>query len=827
MLRKIGAVIAVAAALELGMPVLGAGAVSAGTVTAGCSGATGDTAALVSAIDQADETTGLTTIELVAGCLYNVTGVNNDWYGPNGLPPIANGITIDGNGATISRSLSGPDFRLFFVGANPNDTSTKNYVSPGPGTLALNDVTLEGGLAQGGGSDLGGGGAGMGGAIFNQGTVVIDDSTLTDNVAQGGNAGDTSVGSGGGGIGTDASASGDGGGFGEGTFGGGSGGAGGPGGTGGGAGFVATENGGSGPGAGGGQPTGLGGDGAGGGGVFGGDGSGGGGNTAGNNGGSFGEGGLGGTATEGGGGGGVGGGGGQGDPNSFGEGGGGFGGGGGAGGTSTSTEAGGRGGFGGGGGAGGGGPGGFGGGNGTGGSEESGGGGAGMGGAIFNMQGDVTITNSTLTGNAAFAGTGTEQGNGSALGGAVFNLNGNFTATASTFAANTAFNDGTSIYNLVYDAVTARTAQTTLQDTIVGRGSGIVSISHDIVSVDLASEKPANVSDGGNNLGDADADVSHFDLVQTMAAREDGTITGSPITAGPMLGQLADNGGPTNTMAPAADSPVIDAGDSFGLVTDQRGDPRPVAFAGVPDAVGGDGADIGAVEVQQACDGQAAPSEACDTLTVTLAGSGAGTVNGTDIDCPSTCSATFAASTTEALSASPGAGSTFAGWSGACTGTAECNVPMSSDRAVTASFNKTRIATTTTTAKAIPPAHHPGEAPPSVSEFKQSASKWREQNAAPLPGKHAKQPPVGTTFSFDLNEAAKVTLVFTESASKHTTKAGSIGLSAHKDRDEVHFTGRLSAKEELKAGAYKVTITAVNAKRERSASRSLSFTIVK
>jgi hypothetical protein len=827
MLRKIGAVIAVAAALELGMPVLGAGAVSAGTVTAGCSGATGDTAALASAIDQADESTGLTTIELVAGCLYDVTGVNNDWYGPNGLPPIANGITIDGNGATISRSLSGPDLRLFFVGANPNDTSTKNYVSPGPGTLTLNDVTLEGGLAQGGGSDIGGGGAGMGGAIFNQGTVVINDSTLTDNIAQGGNAGDTSVGAGGGGIGTDASASGDGGGFGEGTFGGGSGGEGGPGGAGGGAGFVATENGASGPGAGGGQPTGLGGDGAGGGGVFGGDGSGGGGNTAGNNGGSFGEGGLGGTATEGGGGGGVGGGGGQGDPNSFGEGGGGgFGGGGGAGGTSTSTEAGGRGGFGGGGGAGGGGSGGFGGGNGTGGSEEAGGGGAGMGGAIFNMQGDVTITNSTLTGNAAFAGTGTVD-NGSAFGGAVFNLNGTFTVTASTLAANTAFNDGTSIYNLVYDAVTTRTAQTTLQNTIVGRGSGIVSISHGIVSVDLASDKPANVSDGGNTLGDADADVGHFDLVQTMAARDDGTITGSPLTADPMLGELADNGGLTGTMAPAAGSPVIDAGDSFGLATDQRGDPRPVEFAGIPDAVGGDGADIGAVEVQRACEGQAAPSEACNTLNVTLSGSGSGTVNGTDIECPGTCSATFGASTTEALTATPGAGSTFVGWSGACTGTAGCNVAMTSDQEVTASFKNAPVATTTTTAKTSPPVHHSGEAPPSVSAFKQSASRWREKNEPALPGKHAKQPPVGTTFSFDLNEAAKVTLAFTQSASKHTTTAGSIKLSAHKGRDELHFTGTLSSKEELKPGGYKVTITAVNAKRERSASRSLSFTIVK
>jgi hypothetical protein len=142
-----GAVITVAVALELGMPVLGAGAVSAGTVAAGCSGATGDTAALVSAIDTANEITGTTTIELVPGCLYNVTSVDNNWYGPNGLPPIANVITIDGNGATISRSLSAPAFRLFFVGADPTDANTKNYVSPGPGILTLNDVTLEGGLA--------------------------------------------------------------------------------------------------------------------------------------------------------------------------------------------------------------------------------------------------------------------------------------------------------------------------------------------------------------------------------------------------------------------------------------------------------------------------------------------------------------------------------------------------------------------------------------------------------------------------------------------------------------------------------------------------------
>jgi hypothetical protein len=81
-----------------------------------------------------------------------------------------------------------------------------------------------------------------------------------------------------------------------------------------------------------------------------------------------------------------------------------------------------------------------------------------------------------------------------------------------------------------------------------------------------------------------------------MAAREQGAITGSPLTASPLLGPLRDHGGPTATMAPASGSPAIDAGSSFGLTTDQRGAPRPSDFGSVGNA--GDGSDIGAYEAR-------------------------------------------------------------------------------------------------------------------------------------------------------------------------------------------------------------------------------------
>jgi hypothetical protein len=76
-------------------------------------------------------------------------------------------------------------------------------------------------------------------------------------------------------------------------------------------------------------------------------------------------------------------------------------------------------------------------------------------------------------------------------------------------------------------------------------------------------------------------------------------------------------------------------------------------------------------------------------LDVTRTGSGSGTVTSAPagINCAATCIASFNAATVVTLNATPESGSTFAGWSGACTGTAPCVVTMSVARSVTATFS--------------------------------------------------------------------------------------------------------------------------------------------
>ncbi len=77
-------------------------------------------------------------------------------------------------------------------------------------------------------------------------------------------------------------------------------------------------------------------------------------------------------------------------------------------------------------------------------------------------------------------------------------------------------------------------------------------------------------------------------------------------------------------------------------------------------------------------------------LTVTRTGTGSGTVTSSTggIDCGTTCAASLASGTTVTLTATAASGSTFAGWSGACTSTTgTCAVTMTAARAVTATFS--------------------------------------------------------------------------------------------------------------------------------------------
>jgi hypothetical protein len=511
----------------------------------------GDVAALIADINTANSNGDPNNIINLTKSTYDLTAVNNNWYGPNGLPAISSNLIINGNGAVIQRdpSAATPDFRLFYVSGGLSGLAA--------GGLTLNDLTLEGGVAKGGDGDTGGGGLGAGGALFNQGNVLLNGVTVSGNTAQGGAGIIRSADGGGGGMGQDAQPGGAGGGFGGSfpslTYGGKGGEGGGPGGGGGGGGGFSAD----------GQDGGLihGGDGGGqsglGGGSTGfdfdgkaGDGGGGGRRLIGGDGGGFG---FGGSNDYGGGG--VGGGGGYGGNGGFG-GGGGFDG---------------NGGFGGGGGYGA--FGGFGGGNGS--SSPSGarsGGGAGMGGGLFNMYGSLTLVNCTLTGNTAQGGFG--YGAGSGFGGAVFNLDGTLNLTFCTISGNTvaagqAFDsghagaaDGGAVYNLaygnVYNTGGAISANATITDSILANTSGGNDLVNNVVN--------------GDNTNTATVTLSGPNLVQTANGIFSGT---EPIMANPLLGPLQNNGGPTPTLALLTGSPAIAAGTPVaGVTTDQRGLPR-------------------------------------------------------------------------------------------------------------------------------------------------------------------------------------------------------------------------------------------------------------
>ncbi|TMM09688.1 MAG: hypothetical protein E6G00_09615, partial [Actinobacteria bacterium] len=75
---------------------------------------------------------------------------------------------------------------------------------------------------------------------------------------------------------------------------------------------------------------------------------------------------------------------------------------------------------------------------------------------------------------------------------------------------------------------------------------------------------------------------------------------GDHVNTNPQLRLLANNGGPTQTMAIPTSSPAFDKGSSFGLLSDQRGAKRPFNFPTILNAAapGADGSDIGAFEIQ-------------------------------------------------------------------------------------------------------------------------------------------------------------------------------------------------------------------------------------
>ena len=131
-------------------------------------------------------------------------------------------------------------------------------------------------------------------------------------------------------------------------------------------------------------------------------------------------------------------------------------------------------------------------------------------------------------------------------------------------------------------------AGTGLPKAATSKGTRGVKIANSIVS---GGSGPAGAANCGEKLESQGFNIE--------SANECGFgAGGDKVNTDPQLGPLQSNGGPAPTMAPAFTSPAVDQGTAAGLGSDERGVIRPIDFPTIPNSAGGDGSDIGAVELQ-------------------------------------------------------------------------------------------------------------------------------------------------------------------------------------------------------------------------------------
>lgn len=235
--------------------------------------------------------------------------------------------------------------------------------------------------------------------------------------------------------------------------------------------------------------------------------------------------------------------------------------------------------------------------------------------------GNIAFSGTTISGNSATDSS--SYGGGLLLGGGV---SGKFELADSTIAGNTAANGaGVSLGGAGYT--------TPLNQTYPGGPRGTVALDNSTIAGNTAAQHGGGIflsqyqtsssspeysgtpdlnstivagnkdSSGGNDLYRVPTSTSGgfngaFSLVQNPGNAPFVSQRSVILGKDPQLGALGNNGGATETMLPGPSSPVIDQGHSQPKLTaDQRGDARTVD-TWIPNAPGGDGTDIGAVELR-------------------------------------------------------------------------------------------------------------------------------------------------------------------------------------------------------------------------------------
>ncbi|HEY2766708.1 MAG TPA: choice-of-anchor Q domain-containing protein [Solirubrobacteraceae bacterium] len=409
-------------------------------------------------------------------------------------------------------------------------------------------------------------------------------------------------------------------------------------------------------------------------------------------------------------------------------------------------------------------------------------------GAGLDNQGETSATDVTITGNAS-----------SGEGGGVLNENaGSLALNATTIANDIVAEKAAGIDNL------GTASRVTVRNTIVADGCS-------------GTATPAVASQGHN-----------LDVGNTCGFTALGDLTNKD----PLLGPLANNGGPTElpTLALGAGSPAIDAGDNATCpTTDARGVPRPHGLV----------CDMGAFELS--------PPLVTTTAASGVTTSGASVGGNADPSGLDT-SARIEYGTTTAYGSSTAAQDVGSGTSAVTVAATLSGLAPNTTyhyRVLATNRDGMSVGADATFVTGAAP----GLAAPTITGATQSANVWRLGSALPrAAARHGHRPSVGTTFSYQLNEAATVQFAFTQTT--HGRKVGSkciaqtrankrkrgctrtrtvatLTVAGHTGTNTLRFQGRVSSSRKLGPGSYTVLITATNPAAQKSAPARLSFRLVK
>ncbi len=289
------------------------------------------------------------------------------------------------------------------------------------------------------------------------------------------------------------------------------------------------------------------------------------------------------------------------------------------------------------------------------------------GGAMYNDGDDSGESSPTLI-NVVFSGN--KAGND---GGAIYNDcerggDSSPTLTNVTFSGNSAGNKGGAILNSVGEGEPG-TCSPQVRNTILwnnkdSSGTGKISSNIYNITATISLSNSLVQASGGSTAWALDA--SYID-------------GGFNIDSDPMFITPVDpSKAPTTTgnLRLQEGSPAIDVGDND-YVVDVPADLDGEARVKDGDGDGTETVDMGAYE-----------AKGYYYLTVTKAGTGGGQVTSSPsgIDCGETCSLLLKEDSSITLTATADEGSTFNGWSGACSGSGDCELTMDAANSVTANF---------------------------------------------------------------------------------------------------------------------------------------------